>query len=135
MICRRLILSVLVTTLIGSAFAAAPEPLANLSHLDFLSVPVTLPEQPGHSTYRLEEEPELLALWTYAEPLEDGSGYRHVGGGDYDSATGTWSQGAFNADDLTRAAIVHLRHYKATGREEAGVRRMGCCERSPTCKP
>ncbi|CAA9588053.1 MAG: hypothetical protein AVDCRST_MAG86-4210 [uncultured Truepera sp.] len=121
MMCRRLTLSALVTTLIcsASAFAAAPEPLANLSHLDFLTVPVTPPEGAGHSTYRLDEEPELLALWTYAEPLEDGSGYRHVGGGDYDAATDTWSQGAFNADDLTRAAVVYLRHWRASGEESS----------------
>lgn len=96
------------------AFAGAPQTLTNLAHLDFLTQPITPPEQTGHSTYRLTEEPELLALWTYAEPLEDGS-YRRVGGGDYDAATDIWGQGAFNADDLTRAAIVYLRHWQQTG--------------------
>ena len=131
MMCRRLTLSALVTTLVclaicsASAFAAAPEQLANLSHLDFLTVPVTPPEQAGHSTYRLDEEPELLGLWTYAEPSEDGGGYRHVGGGDYDAATDTWSQGAFNADDLTRAAVVYLRHWRATGEESSRASAYG----------
>ncbi len=101
------------------AFAAASQtptkPLTNLSHLDFLTQTFTPPEQAGHSTYRLAENPELLALWTYAEPLGNGS-YRRIGGGDYDAATDTWSQGAFNADDLTRAAIVYLRHWQQTGR-------------------
>lgn len=100
------------------AFAAAPAQLARLDHLDFLSVPVTPPEQAGHTTYRFAEEPELLALWTYAEP-EGGGAYRYVGGGEYDAETDTWGQGAFNADDLTRAAVVYLRHWRATGSESS----------------
>ncbi len=88
--------------------------LTNLAHLDWLSVPVTPPAQEGHTTYRLDDEPTVGALWTYAEPNPDGS-YRHVGGGAYDAATDTWGQGAFNADDMTRAAVVYLRHWQQTG--------------------
>ena len=94
--------------------AAGGTALTNLDHLDWLSVPVTPPAQEGHTTYRLEQEPAVGTLWTYAEPNPDGS-YRHVGGGSYDAATDTWSQGAFNADDMTRAAVVYLRHWQATG--------------------
>ena len=94
--------------------AAAGTALTNLDHLDWLSVPVTPPAQEGHTTYRLEQEPTVGTLWTYAEPNPDGS-YRHVGGGTYDAVTDTWSQGAFNADDMTRAAVVYLRHWQATG--------------------
>ena len=93
---------------------AAPAPLTNLDHLDWLSVPVTPPDQEGHTTYRLAEEPEIGVLWTYAEPNPDGS-FRHVGGGTYDPETDTWGQGAFNADDVSRAAVVYLRHWQATG--------------------
>ena len=93
---------------------AASVPLTNLDHLDWLSVPVTPPDQEGHTTYRLAEEPEIGVLWTYAEPTPDG-GFRHVGGGDYHPATDTWGQGAFNADDVSRAAVVYLRHWQATG--------------------
>ena len=100
---------------VSAAFAAAPQNLTNLSHLNFLTQTITPPEQAGHSTYRLAENPELLALWTYAEPEGDSETYRRVGGGDYDAATDTWGQGAFNADDLTRAAIVYLRHWQQTG--------------------
>jgi hypothetical protein len=53
-------------------------------------------------------------LWTYAERQPDGS-YRRVGGGAYDPATNTWGQGAFNADDLTRASVVYLRHWRQFG--------------------
>ena len=42
-------------------------------------------------------------LWTYADRRDDGH-YDLIGGGAYDAATNTWSQGAFNADDVTRAA-------------------------------
>jgi hypothetical protein len=88
--------------------------LTNLDHLDWLSVPVDPPDQEGHTTYRLAGELEIGTLWTYAEPNPDGS-FRHVGGGSYDAATDTWSQGAFNADDVSRAAVVYLRHWQATG--------------------
>lgn len=98
-----------------SAYAAqAPGTLTNLDHLDWLSVTVSPPDQAGHTTYRLAQEPEIGTLWTYAEPNPDGT-FRHVGGGSYDPATDTWSQGAFNADDVSRASVVYLRHWQATG--------------------
>ena len=92
----------------------AASPLTNLAHLDWLSVPVTPPAQDGHTTYRLADEPAIGVLWTYAEPEPDGS-FKHVGGGTYDPETDTWGQGAFNADDVSRAAVVYLRHWQATG--------------------
>ena len=102
----------------AAAETAVTEPLTNLDHLDWLSVSVTPPEQEGHTTYRLDEDPSIGTLWTYAEPNADGS-YRHVGGGAYDAETNTWSQGAFNADDMTRASVVYLRHWQATGSTES----------------
>ncbi|GAA1527358.1 hypothetical protein GCM10009741_31340 [Kribbella lupini] len=51
-------------------------------------------------------------LWTYADRRADGT-YARIGGGPYDAATDTYGQGAFNADDLARAAVVYLRHYRA----------------------
>jgi hypothetical protein len=108
----------LVPATTGTATAArqqqAGATMANLDHLDWLSVEVTPPAQEGHTTYRLAEEPAIGTLWTYAEPNPDGT-YRHVGGGAYDPATDTWGQGAFNADDMTRAAVVYLRHWQQTG--------------------
>ncbi len=62
------------------ARGAAPAPLTNLDHLDFLGETVTPPTQPRHTTYRLDEEPTIGTLWTYAEHEDDGS-YRRVGGG------------------------------------------------------
>ena len=88
--------------------------LTNLAHLDWLSVPVTPPAQADHTTYRLADQPAVGVLWTYAEPNPDGT-FRHVGGGTYDPATDTWGQGAFNADDVSRAAVVYLRDWRATG--------------------
>jgi len=88
--------------------------LTNLAHLDFLGDRVTPPAQPGHDTYRLATEPAIGVLWTYAERQPDGS-YRRVGGGAYDPATNTWGQGAFNADDMTRASVVYLRHWRQFG--------------------
>ena len=125
--CRKLLAalaaSVLVTTGAasvdsGAARAEAPEKLTNVAHLDFLGDTVDPPEQAGHTTYRLAEEPQLRVLWTYAEP--DGSGnYVRIGGGTYDPETNTYSQGAYNTDDLTRAAVVYIRHWQQFGDEHS----------------
>ncbi|MGN6574224.1 MAG: hypothetical protein ACTHKG_00920 [Nocardioides sp.] len=97
----------------GIAPAVAATPLTNLDHLNWLTTQVDPPDQDGHTTYRLAEQPEVGVLWTYAEP--DGSGgWKHVGGGEH-HADGTWGQGAYNADDIARAAVVYLRHWQQTG--------------------
>ncbi|MBA2634371.1 MAG: hypothetical protein H0U86_15465, partial [Chloroflexi bacterium] len=106
--------------LVGLASAgtarAAPTPLTNLDHLDFLGDMVVPPSQAGHTTYRLAEEPSLRVLWTYAEPdVTQPSGYRRIGGGTFDPETNTYGQGAYNTDDLTRAAVVYIRHWQQFG--------------------
>lgn len=105
--------------LVPTAATAAPAPaadetLTSTAHIDFLGDTVDPPDQEGHTTYRLAEEPGIGVLWTYAD-RRDGDVYERVGGGPYDAATDTWGQGAFNADDLTRAAVVYLRHWQQTG--------------------
>jgi len=98
----------------GTPAAASAAPLTNLAHLNFLGATVSPAGQPGHTTYRLAEEPAVGVLWTYADRRDD-SHYDRIGGGDYDPATGTYSQGAYNADDIARAAVVYLRHWRQTG--------------------
>jgi len=96
------------------AAAATPTPLTNLAHLDSLGATITPPVQAGHTTYRMAQEPSIQVLWVYAEP--DGSGgFRHVGGGTYDRVTNTWGQGAYDTDDLARAAVVYIRHWQQFG--------------------
>ncbi|MEO6510435.1 MAG: hypothetical protein ABIO16_05555 [Nocardioides sp.] len=110
------LLATLIVAPIGTAapaVSADTAPLTNLAHLDWLGDTVTPPDQAGHTTYRLTEEPGLGVLWTYAEP-RDGVLTR-VGGGTYDPATNTYGQGAFNADDVARAAVVYVRHWVQTG--------------------
>lgn len=92
--------------------SAATSRLTNTAHLDFLRDSVTPPAQAGHTTYRSSSG--LGVLWTYAEPNADGT-YRRIGGGPYDAATDTYGQGAFNSDDIARAAVVYIRHWKQTG--------------------
>ncbi|TNM59543.1 hypothetical protein FHN55_20410 [Streptomyces sp. NP160] len=104
---------------------AAGQRLANTGHLTTLTTRVAPPAQAGHTTYRLAEEPQVGVLWTYAEPSQASGGARPgvtskdgwdlIGGGTYDAATGDWTQGAFNADDVTRAAVAFTRHWQATG--------------------
>lgn len=88
--------------------------LTNLAHLDELCSPVKLRPVPGHTTYRLAGEPTLDMLWVYADVLPDG-GYKPVGGGAFDAAANTWGQGAYDVDDIARAAVVYLRHWKQFG--------------------
>ena len=98
----------------GSSIAADSAPaLTNLAHLDWLGDTVDPPDQEGHTTYRLAAEPEIGVLWTYAEPRN--GVLTRVGGGPYDPETDTYGQGAFNADDVSRAAVVYIRHWVATG--------------------
>lgn len=101
----------------ASPGTASVAPLTNLAHLDFLLDEATPPaDVPGHTTYRLAEEPALVLPWTYAD-ARDGGTFERVGGGPLDPATGYWGQGAYNADDISRAAVVYLRHWQLTGAE------------------
>ncbi len=93
---------------------AQQEPLTNLDHLDFLGDTVLPPEQEGHTTYLLDADNPIGVLWTYAEPGPGGV-YRRLGGGVYDPETDTYGQGAYNADDISRAAVVYLRHWTQFG--------------------
>lgn len=121
MITRRTLLR--STALVAASAPAAPAlaapkkgpaagRLTNLSHLRFLLDDVPLPAQGGHSSF--DGASQGFAPWTYADRHADGT-FSPVGGGDLDSATGYWSQGAFNADDISRAAVVFLRAYSAFG--------------------
>ncbi|ANP73507.1 hypothetical protein [Cryobacterium arcticum] len=98
----------------GVPAADASAPLTNLSHLNFLLDEVPLPVIDGHTTYQAAENPVVEAPWTYADKNDDGS-YTPIGGGDLDPVTGYYTQGAFNADDTARAAVVYLRHWQQTG--------------------
>jgi hypothetical protein len=98
----------------ATAVAAPPAPtaaLTNLAHLDFLTDAVAPPAQPGHTTYRLDREPAVGVVWVYANHLPAG-GYQHTGGGSYDPVLNTYGQGSFDADDISRAAVVYLRHWR-----------------------
>lgn len=104
---------------IGAAGPAAAEPaqsppFTNLAHLDFLLDTVAPSEVPGHTTYRLDEEPDLTMPWTYADARPGGTFERVGGGGPVDPVTGHWGQGAYNADDISRAAVVYVRHWQLT---------------------
>lgn len=94
-------------------------PLTNLAHLDFLLDEATPPTGvAGHTTYRLAEEPTLTMPWTYADARPGGT-FERVGGGGFNTETGYWNQGAYNADDIARAAVVYLRHWQQTGEDSS----------------
>ena len=117
----------LALSLPGAALAAPPAPapahavdgqLTNLAHLDFLLDEATPPaDVEGHTTYRLAEQPVLVMPWTYADARPGGTFERVGGGGPPDPVTGHWKQGAYNADDISRAAVVYARHWEQTGDE------------------
>src|SRR6185295_3918775 len=81
---------------------------------DWLRDTVSPPNQTNHTTYRVDRDPGVGVLWTYADRNADGT-YRRLGGGQYDPVSDTYGQGALNADDISRAAVVYLRHWRATG--------------------
>jgi hypothetical protein len=88
--------------------------LANLAHLDFLGAEITPPSQAGHSTYNRDAEPSIGVLWAYGNYVSSGI-YEVTGGGTYDAATNTYGQGAYDADDISRAAVVYVRHWLQHG--------------------
>ena len=89
-------------------------PLTSTAHLDFLLDQATPSPVAGHTTYRLAEEPALTMPWTYAD-ARPGGAFARVGGGPLDPVTGDWGQGAYNTDDISRAAVVYVRHWQQTG--------------------
>ena len=101
-----------------SPSAGVPSPLTNLAHLDFLLDTASPGAIDGHTTYRLADEPAITMPWTYADSRPGGT-FARVGGGPLDTATGHYGQGAYNADDITRAAVVYLRDWKQTGAQES----------------
>lgn len=94
----------------SAATAAGPTvaPLTNLAHLRWLLDDVRLVPTATHTTIDIAGNPSGLAPWTYAQ-ANAGGGWTRVGGGRLDAATGYWSQGAYNADDVARAAVVFVR--------------------------
>jgi len=109
--------------LVSAAPASARMPvqapvLTNLAHLDFLLDTASPPATEGHTTWRLDEEPQLTLPWTYAD-ARDGGAFERVGGGPLDPATGYWGQGAYNSDDIARAAVVYLRDWRQNGTESS----------------
>lgn len=92
--------------------------LTNLAHLRFLLAEVPVVASTTHTTFGIDASPRVLAPWTYAD-TDGAGGFRPVGGGTRDAVTGYWTQGAYNADDIARAAIVFLRAWKATGDAQA----------------
>ena len=127
MLTRRLVSAVVALTvtlsLLGptgqaaarSEIDAAPAPLTNLAHLNFLTDRVTVPNTLSHSTYRLRSEPKVGVLWVYADAQADGT-FRLVGGGAItDPVRHHYEQGAYDADDIARAAVVYVRQWRATG--------------------
>ena len=114
---RKLLIALIAASfLLGGLLTGVPaqaraSTLTNTAHLDFLLDQVTVPKIAGHSTYRISTEPEVTVPWTYAD-ARDGGTFERIGGGTFDEDTGDWSQGAFNADDISRAAVVYLRHWR-----------------------
>ncbi|MGI8575864.1 MAG: hypothetical protein ACR2MA_11125 [Egibacteraceae bacterium] len=113
-----------VPSLQALAQAQAGSRLTNLEHLDFLATRVDPPAAARHDTYQLSERPSVGALWTYAEPRDDGT-YERIGGGEYDPETNTYGQGAYNADDIARAAVVYLRHWQQFGDDHSRDQAFG----------
>ncbi|RKR73371.1 hypothetical protein [Frondihabitans australicus] len=96
-----------------TASTSAGSKVTNLAHLDFLLDSVPLPTGvAGHSTYEQSSMPTAQAPWVYANHESDGTFQRVGGGAITDAAKGWYAQGAFDADDIARSAVVYLRDWK-----------------------
>jgi hypothetical protein len=86
----------------------------NLAHLDSLhdTVPYTM-SIPGHAT--TDPGTPLDTWWVYANYNKADGSYTRTGGGEYHPITNTYGQGAFDTDDVTRAAVAYLTHYRYYG--------------------
>jgi hypothetical protein len=86
--------------------------VVNLGHLDFLHDSVPYPSVPpaGHAT----TDPGLPidTWWVYANFDPTSGTYARTGGGAYAPATNTYGQGAYDTDDVSRAAVAYLTHYR-----------------------
>lgn len=102
------------TAAASTSGTARPNALTNLAHLDFLTDAVAPPSQPGHTTYRLDREPDVGVLWVYANHRPTGD-YQRTGGGTYDPASNRYGQGSYDADDISRGVLVYLRHWIRSG--------------------
>jgi hypothetical protein len=94
----------------------ASAPLTNLSHLNFMLDKVPLLPVAGHTTYQEATQPTAEAPWVYAN-YNSFDNYTRVGGGDPRVGPGGvtyYGQGAFDADDIARTAVVHLRDWRQT---------------------
>ena len=113
----------------SSTVATQPK-LTNLAHLDFLldDVPL-LAGVAGHTTYRAAQEPVARAPWVYADRQADGSFHRVGGGPITDAARGWYAQGAYDADDISRAAVVYLRDWKQKAPPPAAPALTSCSGR------
>ncbi|HKO25035.1 MAG TPA: hypothetical protein VJY65_09920, partial [Chloroflexota bacterium] len=96
------------------AAAAAPAPPINLAHLDFLhaTVPYTAATS-EHST--TDPGTPIDTWWVYANYNSASGTNTRTGGGTYNPSTNTYGQGAFDTDDVARAAVVFLTHYRYYG--------------------
>jgi hypothetical protein len=96
-----------------SAAASPTGAVTDLAHLDWLLGTVPLvPGVPGHSTYEQSSQPTALAPWVYANHNADGSFTRVGGGAITDAAKGYYAQGAYDADDIARTAVVYVRDWQ-----------------------
>jgi hypothetical protein len=111
-------LAVLMGTFGGTSAAAQDTTgsigpgVVNLGHLDFLHDSVPYPAAPptGHST--TDPGSPIDTWWVYAN-FDPATGiYTRTGGGTYDPGTNTYGQGAFDTDDVSRAAVAYLTHYR-----------------------
>ena len=102
---------------VAPSVPSATARLTNLSHLNFLLGTVRLRPVAHHTTYQEATQPTAQAPWVYAN-YKSYDNYTRVGGGDPRVGPGGvtyYGQGAFDADDIARTAVVYLRDWQQTG--------------------
>ena len=109
------------------AASARGRALTNLDHLDFLGDKVA-PPRAGRGTRRTGSPRSPRSGCCGPTPTAAATAATSASAaGRTTPRPDTYGQGAFNADDMARAAVVYLRHWQQTGDPTAGRAPTRCC--------
>ena len=105
-------------------------PLTNLAHLDFLTEQVAVSDTAG--AHHLPPGGDRRSGCCGSTPTPGDGTFERVGGGPT-TPHQHLAQGAYDADDIARAAVVYLRQWRATGdaREKQAYQQL---RGWPTCR-
>ena len=92
-----------------------PAPLTNLAHLDFLDRTRRAARAGRAHHLPAGRRARASACCGCTPTARPAAATSRPAAATYDAATDTYGQGAYDADDISRAAVVYLRHWRRSG--------------------